>query len=34
MVGILLAWRIFDPLFDPIFTLSLRALYPGQGYGS
>jgi Zn-dependent protease len=34
MIGILLAWRVFDPLFDPIFTLSLRALYPGQGYGS
>jgi Zn-dependent protease len=34
MIGILIAWRIFDPLFDPIFTLSLRVLYPGQRYGS
>jgi Zn-dependent protease len=34
MIGILLAWKVFDPLFDPIFTMSLRALYPGQGYGS
>lgn len=34
MIGILLAWRVFDPLFDPIFLLSLKALYPGQGYGS
>jgi Zn-dependent protease len=34
MVGILVAWRVFDPLFDPIFTLSLRLLYPGEGYGS
>ncbi len=34
MIGLLVAWRIFDPIFDPIFTLSLRALYPGYGYGS
>jgi Zn-dependent protease len=34
MIGILLAWRVFDPLFDPIFLFSLKALYPGQGYGS
>jgi Zn-dependent protease len=32
--GLLIAWKIFDPLFDPIFTLALRALYPGYGYGS
>jgi Zn-dependent protease len=32
MVGVLIAWRLFDPIFDPIFVLSLRALYPGQGY--
>lgn len=34
MIGLLIAWKIFDPLFDPIFTLSLRALYPGYQYGS
>jgi Zn-dependent protease len=34
MVGLLIAWRIFDPIFDPIFTLALRLLYPGYGYGS
>ncbi|MEI9973870.1 MAG: site-2 protease family protein [Ignavibacteriota bacterium] len=34
MVGILLAWKVFDPLFDPIFALSLKVLYPGEGYGS
>jgi Zn-dependent protease len=34
MIGLLIAWQVFGPLFDPIFTLSLRALYPGQGYGS
>jgi Zn-dependent protease len=28
-VGLLLAWRVFEPIFDPIFGLSLRALYPG-----
>jgi Zn-dependent protease len=34
IIGLLLAWRIFDPIFDPIYTLALRALYPGYGYGS
>jgi Zn-dependent protease len=34
MIGLLLAWRVFDPLFNPIFTLSLKALYPTQNYGS
>jgi Zn-dependent protease len=34
IVGLLVAWRIFNPIFDPIFTLALRALYPGYGYGS
>jgi len=28
-IGLLIAGRVFDPVFDPIFTLSLRALYPG-----
>jgi Zn-dependent protease len=31
--GLLVAWRIFDPLFDPVFTLALRVLYPTQNYG-
>jgi Zn-dependent protease len=34
MIGLLIAWKVFDPLFGPIFTLSLRALYPGHLYGS
>jgi Zn-dependent protease len=34
MIGLFVAWKIFDPIFQPVFTLSLRALYPGQGYGS
>jgi Zn-dependent protease len=33
MVGLMIAWRVFDPLFEPLFALSLRALYPGQNYG-
>jgi Zn-dependent protease len=34
MIGLLIAWKVFDPIFDPIFTFALRALYPGEGYGS
>jgi Zn-dependent protease len=34
MIGMIIAWKVFEPLFDPIFTLALRALYPGYGYGS
>jgi Zn-dependent protease len=34
MIGILLAWKVFDPLFDPIFSTALKVLYPGQSYGS
>jgi len=33
IIGLLIAWKIFDPIFDPIFTFALRALYPGYGYG-
>ena len=33
MIGLLLAWKIFDPIFQPIFSLALKALYPGQDYG-
>lgn len=32
MVGLLLAWRIFGPIFDPLHTLALNLLYPGMGY--
>ena len=31
-IGLLIAWRIFSPIFDPIFTLALNLLYPGAGY--
>jgi len=33
IIGMLIAWKIFGPLFGPIFSLSLKALYPGAGYG-
>ena len=31
-IGIIIAWRLFDYIFDPIFTLGLNLLYPGAGY--
>jgi Zn-dependent protease len=34
MIGLLIAWQLFDHLFHPIFILSLQLLYPGYGYGS
>ncbi|HUA61244.1 MAG TPA: site-2 protease family protein [Verrucomicrobiae bacterium] len=33
MIGLLLAWKAFDPIFDPIFSLALKALYPTVSYG-
>jgi len=32
-VGILLVWSFFGKIFDPVFTLSLRLLYPALSYG-
>jgi len=32
MVGLLLAWKLFGPIFDPLHTLALNLLYPGMGY--
>ena len=34
MIGLLVAWQVFGPLFHPVFSFALRALYPGQGYGT
>ncbi len=34
MIGLLLAWQVFGPLFQPVFSFALRALYPSLGYGS
>lgn len=31
-IGLLIAWRFFGSLFEPIFTLALNLLYPGSGY--
>lgn len=32
-VGILLAWKVFDYVFNPLFLLGLKLLYPGESYG-
>jgi Zn-dependent protease len=26
-MGLLLAWQVFDPVFDPIYSVALRAVY-------
>ena len=33
IIGLLIAWRVFGFLFNPVFDLALRVLYPGVGYG-
>jgi Zn-dependent protease len=33
VLGILLAWQVFDFVFDPIFLLAINLLYPGVRYG-
>ena len=32
-IGLLIAWKLFGPLFDPLFTFALNILYPGAHYG-
>ena len=32
-VGLLVAWKFFDFLFDPIFTAAVNLVYPGTTYG-
>lgn len=32
-IGLLLGWQIFAKLYDPLFTLALRVLYPALQYG-
>jgi Zn-dependent protease len=32
IVGLLIAWRVFGFLFNPVFDLALRVLYPGVAY--
>jgi Zn-dependent protease len=31
-IGLLIAWRVFDAVFSPIFTLAVNLLYPGVTY--
>lgn len=33
LAGLLIAWRVFDVLFRPVFVTALGLLYPGSGYG-
>ncbi len=33
MIGLLLVWQVFGPIFQPVFSFAVRALYPGQGSG-
>lgn len=32
-IGLLVAWQVFDTLFQPIFLLAVNLLYPGARYG-
>ena len=31
LAGVLIAWKVFDPMFWPIYTASLNAVYIGHG---
>jgi len=33
LVGLLIAWNLFGPLFQPIYRFVLNLLYPGVSYG-
>lgn len=32
-IGMLVAWRLFDVVFNPVFLLAINLLYPGAHYG-
>lgn len=32
LLGILLAWQLFDHVFSPVFLLTVNLLHPGAGY--
>lgn len=31
-IGLMLAWRLFTPLFGPVFTFAINLIYPGVSY--
>ncbi|HXK05455.1 MAG TPA: site-2 protease family protein [Verrucomicrobiae bacterium] len=31
-IGLLIAWKVFDPIFAPVFGVFIRILYPSQSY--
>jgi Zn-dependent protease len=33
MIGLIVCWKMFDYIFDPVFLLALNLLYPGAHYG-
>lgn len=32
IIGLLVCWKVFGYLYDPLFSLALNVLYPGAGY--
>ena len=32
-IGLLIAWKLFDFVFDPVFTAAVSLIYPGVRYG-
>ena len=33
LLGMIIAWRLFGRVFDPVFTLAISLIYPGVSYG-
>lgn len=33
LIGIFVAWQVFDKVFQPVFLLAVNLLYPGMRYG-
>jgi Zn-dependent protease len=31
-IGLLIAWKVFDPIFEPLFNVFVKILYPGLSY--
>jgi len=32
MIGLIVSWKVFGYIYDPLFTRALNLLYPGAGY--